>query len=298
METLSECRLCQRNCGVNRLAGELGCCGAGKEVRIARAALHEWEEPCISGENGSGTIFFSHCSLRCVYCQNQAISRGKSGKAVSVERLAEICLELQLQGAHNINLVTPTHYVPQIVQALAIARDQGLTLPIVYNCGGYESSQSLTLLKGIVDIYLPDFKYFSSGLAERYSSAPDYPEAVKESLAEMFRQVGTPVFDEDGMMRRGMIIRHLMLPGCLEDSKQVVTYLYHTFGDAVYLSLMNQYTPLPQVVGYPELNRRIFSEEYAELVDYAVELGVVNGFTQEEGTASESFIPEFDCFGV
>ncbi len=299
LEELARCTLCPRECGVNRLAGEPGACGAvGETVRVARAALHYWEEPCISGEEGSGTVFFSYCPLKCVFCQNREISRGGAGKDISIHRLAEIFLELQAQNARNINLVTPTHYIPQIVLALREAKAAGLTIPVVCNCGGYEKPGTLRLLDGLVDIYLPDFKYASPELAGRYSAAPDYPERAKAALAEMVRQAGDPVFDEEGMMKRGVIVRHLVLPGQAEDSKAVIRYLFETYGRRIYLSIMSQFTPTGDLSSWPELNRTLTPEEYDQVVDYAVDLGVENGFTQEGAAADESFIPPFGCEGV
>ena len=257
-----------------------------------------WEEPCISGETGSGAVFFSGCPLRCVYCQNYAIAHGEAGKEISVGRLAEIFLELQEKQAANINLVTPTHYTPQIIEAVTLAQDQGLAIPIVYNCGGYEKLRTLRMLEGIVDIYLTDFKYMEPETARRYSHAPDYPAVVKAALSEMVRQTGDAQFSENGMMRRGVIVRHLLLPGHLKEAKAVVSYVHETYGDQVFLSLMNQYTPLPQVKDWPEINRRVTKREYDRLVDHAVAIGVENGFIQEGKTAKESFIPAFDGEGL
>lgn len=298
MDELKQCRLCPRNCGVNRLKGERGYCGAGDRLKLGRAALHQWEEPCLSGTRGSGTVFFSYCNLKCVYCQNNSISREQGGKEISVERLAEIFLELQQKGAHNINLVTAVHFLPHIAEALRSAKGQGLVLPIVYNTSGYEKAETLRMLEGLVDIYLPDFKYMSAETAKRYSNAPDYPEVAKTALDEMVRQIGEAVFDEEGMMRRGVIVRHLVLPGCEEESRQILRYLYQTYGDRIYISLMNQYTPFGAVERYPELNRRISKRVYEDLIDYAVDLGIENGFVQEGDTAKESFIPAFLGEGV
>ena len=293
------CTLCPRSCGADRAAGQKGYCGVGgTKIKAARAALHMWEEPCISGSQGSGTVFFSGCPLRCVYCQNRDIARAGAGKEITVERLSEIFLELQEKGAANINLVTPTHYTPEIVKAVTEARDGGLTLPIVYNCGGYEKPETLRTLEGIVDIYLTDFKYMDAEAARRYSHAPDYPEIAKEALGEMVRQQPEPVFDEKGMMKKGVIVRHLLLPGHLKNAEAVVKYVYETYGNRVYLSLMNQYTPLPGMEKWPEINRKVTRREYDRLLDYAVELGVENGFIQEGRTAEESFIPAFDCEGI
>ena len=299
LSLLENCRLCPRQCGVNRLAGEKGFCGAvGEKVRVARAALHFWEEPCISGEKGSGTVFFSWCTMRCVFCQNREIRSGEAGADISIERLADIFLEQQQRGAHNINLVTPTHYLPQIILALRIARANGLTLPVVYNTSGYERAEVLRMLEGMVDIWLPDYKYLSDALAVEYSAAPGYSETALAALDEMVRQTGEPVFDADGMMQKGVIIRHLCLPGHLEESRKVIGRLFARYGNSVYYSLMNQYTPPPQKLRWPNLNERFPAQDYDELIDFAVDLGLENGFVQEEGTAEDSFIPAFDLSGV
>lgn len=297
---MAECRLCPRRCGIDRSKDKRGYCGESDTVRVARAALHKWEEPCISGENGSGTVFFTGCTLRCVYCQNHIISTGGGGKAVTTERLAQIYIELQEQGAENINLVTPTHFVPQIIDALKKARNGGLHLPVVYNTSGYECVETLQRLDGYVDIYLPDFKYLDVGHAGKYSAAADYPEAAKHALAEMVRQTGAPVFNDRGIMTRGVIVRYLLLPGCLNEGKAVVEYLHHTYGNQIYMSLMNQYTPLATLdrERYPELARRVSRRAYDRLVDYALELGVEQAFIQEGETAEESFIPPFTLQGV
>ncbi len=293
----NSCILCPRACQVNRADGQTGFCGMPSTIQVARASLHQWEEPCISGTRGSGTVFFSGCNLKCVFCQNHVIAIGQKGKEVSAAQLADLFFMLQDKGAHNINLVTPSHYVPGIAEALKLAKNRGLSVPIVYNTSGYDSAETLSMLDGLVDVYLPDFKYVSSKLSKRYSHAEDYYEVAKNSLAEMFRQVGEPVFEGD-MLVRGIIVRHLLLPGCVEDSKAVIRYLYNTYGDKIFLSIMNQYTPLPHVAAYPELNRKVTTEEYDEVVDYAIELGVENGFIQEGDTAKESFIPAFDFTGL
>lgn len=297
-EIMSDCTLCPRNCHADRLSGNIGYCGQTAEIRAARAALHMWEEPCISAVDGSGTVFFSGCSVRCVFCQNHDIAVGQHGKIITGERLSGIYLELQEKGANNINLVTPTHYVPQIIESIENARKMGLTLPIVYNTSGYEKAETLRMLDGIVDVYLPDFKYMSAALAEKYSNAPDYADCAKSALAEMVRQVGKPVFDGRGVIQKGVIVRHLILPNCTEDSKRVVKYLYETYGDNIFISIMNQFTPLDHIADYPELQRKITQAEYDEVVDYAVDLGVENGFIQEGETADESFIPSFDYEGI
>jgi len=298
LSILKDCTLCPRECHVDRTAGEKGYCKATGKLVVARAALHMWEEPCISGEEGSGTVFFCGCPLGCVYCQNSKISRGMSGMAITVERLAEIFLELQGKGANNINLVTPSHYVPHIIEALKISRKKGLTVPIVYNCSGYEKVKTLKLLEGYIDIYMPDFKYMSDEPAVKYSGCRNYSAVASKAIEEMVRQVKEPVFDERGIMKKGVIVRHLALPGYIDDSKRVVKYLYETYGDRILISIMNQYTPMTRSMAYPELNRKLTDEEYDELVDYALEIGVENGFIQKGETALESFIPEFDGEGV
>lgn len=291
---LKDCTLCPRRCHANRLRGERGVCGMTNEIRIARVALHPWEEPCISGEHGSGTVFFSGCPLQCVYCQNREIAAGRLGKPYTVQKLADAFLDLQEQHAHNVNLVTPTHMVPQILDALHLAKAQGLHIPIVYNTGGYENPETLKLLEGWVDVYLTDFKYLSTALSGTYSHAADYAEAAKPALAEMVRQTGAARFSPEGMMEQGVIVRHLLLPGQTADARAVVEYLYRTYGDRIWISLMNQYTPLPWVQQDPLLCRRVTRQEYDAVVDYAVALGVENGFTQEGEAASESFIPQFE----
>jgi putative pyruvate formate lyase activating enzyme len=292
------CALCPRNCHVDRLSGEKGYCGAGGRLILARAALHMWEEPCISGEEGSGTVFFSGCGLKCVYCQNHQISNIIRGKEITYERLSEIFLEQKQKGANNINLVTPTHFVPDIVLAISDAKDKGLDIPIVYNTSGYEKTDTLKLLEGLVDVYLPDFKYLDPDLGKRFSNAGDYGEVAKSALAEMFRQVGRPAFDGRGVMKRGVLVRHLLLPGCGRDSVNVVKYLYETYHDDIYISIMNQYTPLEHISAYPDIYRKVTEEEYRRVVDFAIEAGVVNGFIQEGDTAEESFIPSFNLEGV
>ena len=309
------CNLCPRNCNVDR-AVRTGYCGMSEEVTAARAALHMWEEPCISGGNGSGAVFFTGCQLRCRFCQNYDIAAGKSGRTVTIERLAEIFLELQAKQANNINLVTSTHFVPQIIKALDIARQQGLYIPVVYNTSSYEKVETLRMLEGYVDVYLPDMKYMSSDLSGRFSNAADYAAVAKSAIAEMYRQTGKPQFAgeasagtadyentgagriEAGIMTKGVIVRHLMLPGQIKDSKEVVRYIYEEYGDNVYQSIMNQYTPLEQVRNIPELNRSVTQEEYDELVDYAIDLGIVHAFIQEGGTVGESFIPNFSNEGI
>lgn len=298
MEAFEECTLCPRNCHVNRMAGQIGYCKESAELVIARAALHMWEEPCISGTEGSGAVFFSGCSVGCVFCQNAIIATGKSGKRITKERLRDIFLELQEKGANNINLVTPTHYVPHIIWAVTEARKAGLQIPIIYNTSGYEKVETLRQLEGIVDIYLPDMKYYDAELAKKYSHAENYFACAAAALAEMVRQIPMPKFDTRGIMQKGVIVRHLLLPGQKEDAKKIITYLYQTYKDSVYISIMNQYTPMKELQGYPELQRKVTTYEYNQVINEAIELGVQNGFMQEGATSSESFIPLFDYEGV
>lgn len=296
---MSDCTLCPRRCHANRAAGQTGFCGQTAQLRAARATLHFWEEPCISGDCGSGTVFFSGCSLQCIFCQNHEIALGESGKVISVERLSQIFLELQEKGAANINLVTAGHFIPQVCRALELSKTHGLSIPIVYNTGSYEEVASLRLLEGLIDIWLPDLKYFSGDLSARYSSAPDYFQVATAAIAEMFRQTPATVFDsKTGLMQRGIIVRHLMLPSQAADSKKILRYLHTTYGDAIYISIMNQYTPLAGVSEIPELNRKVTPEEYRRVLDFADRIGIENGFMQEDGTAAESFIPPFDYEGI
>lgn len=297
MQAYQHCTLCPRACGVDRTAGQRGYCGADDRVHVARAALHPWEEPPISGTRGSGTVFFVHCTLGCVFCQNRAISRREDvGKPVSTARLADIFLELQEQGAHNINLVTPLHYAPSVAQALMRARTHGLCVPVVCNTGGFETVETVRQMDGLIDIYLPDFKYYSSYYAGRYSAAPDYPELARAAIDEMVRQTGAPVMDADGLMQRGTVIRHLMLPGLAGDTAQVLRCIAQTWGDRVLVSLMRQYTPVA-MQDAPELNRTITDAEYAEAVEQFTALGL-SGFLQDGAAISESFIPSFRGEGV
>ena len=292
------CNLCPRECNVDRGLGKTGFCKVPNHIKVARAQLHFWEEPCISGEEGSGTVFFSGCNLRCVYCQNRKIAEGVYGKEITVDRLAAIFLELQEKGANNINLVTPSHYVFAIIEALKIAKNLGLSIPVVYNSGAYEKVETLKQLDGYIDVYLPDFKYMDCELGEKYSNAKDYSRVAKAAIAEMVRQVGKPDFDKRGILCKGVVVRHLCLPGYMEDSKKIIKYLYETYGNTIFISILNQFTPLPYLEKFPEINRKLTEEEYDEVVDYAIDLGVENGFIQEGDVASESFIPDFDGQGV
>ena len=297
MECMKECRICPRSCAKNRLAGETGFCGETNQIRIARAALHFWEEPFISGEKGSGAIFFTGCNLKCIYCQNAEIALSAHGKEVSVRELSDIMLDLQTQGAHNINLVTPSHVVPQVCEALLLAREKGLALPVVYNTSAYESVETLRLLDGLVDIYLPDYKYRDGELAAKYSHAPDYPEIAGKAIAEMFRQRGPLKLGEDGMLQSGVVVRHLLLPLGVRNAKAVLDELRETYGDAIFISIMNQFTPVRRIEEYPHLNRKVTKREYENVLSYILEKGMENVFFQEGETAKESFIPDFHQFG-
>lgn len=292
-----KCSLCPRGCLIDR-NNKVGYCNVNSQLKIARASLHLWEEPCISGEKGSGTIFFSGCNLRCVYCQNYNISHNGFGKEISVSRLVEIFFELKDRGANNINLVTPSHFVPLIKEAIIMAKEKGFDLPFVYNSSGYDSISTLKMLDGLIDVYLPDFKYFNNDLAVMYSKCPNYVEVVMEAIEEMYRQVGRFVFDENNMIKKGVIVRNLVLPNYVENSKNIIKYLYDTYADNIYISIMNQYTPCGKLEGYLEINRKLTSYEYEEVVEYAVSLGVCNAYIQEDGTCDESFIPSFDLRGV
>lgn len=298
MNKYEDCLLCPRKCGINRSTGQTGVCGVSSEIKVARAALHYWEESCISGKRGSGAVFFSGCSLHCVFCQNREISDGKEGKVISKERLSDIFMELADKGANNINLVTPGQYIPDIVWAVNDAKSRGMKLPIIYNTSGYENVTELKLLEGIVDVYLPDFKYMDSTLSARYSRAKDYPSVAKQALSEMVRQQPDVVIDDaTGLIQKGVIVRQLLLPGHVNDAKAVLKYLYDTYHDHVYISMMSQFTPIA-LKDYPEINRTVTRREYERLVDYALKIGITNAFIQEGDVAKDSFIPAFDCEGV
>ncbi|WP_434639708.1 radical SAM protein [Thermoanaerobacterium thermosaccharolyticum] len=291
------CNICPRNCNVDR-STKVGFCGMLSEIKVAKAYLHEWEEPCISGSRGSGTVFFTGCNLRCVFCQNYKISQGNFGVSVSPEKLANIFMNLEKSGAHNINLVSPTIYIPKIKESIIIARNKGLSIPIVYNSNAYENVESLKTLDGLIDIYLPDLKYCSDETAIKYSKAPHYFEFATKAILEMYRQVGYPVFDNDGIMKKGIIIRHLILPGKLDDTKKILKWISDNLPKEIYVSLMGQYTPFYNANKYQELNRKISNKEYEEAIDYFFEIGLENGFVQDDESASESFIPDFDLEGV
>lgn len=297
MLSIEKCVLCPRACGVNRYE-RAGFCGAGAMARVALVSLHPWEEPCLVGAKGAGTVFFSYCNLRCCFCQNHEISHGGSGIEVTDERLAEIFIEQQRRGAATLDLVTPTHYVPQIVHALDLARAAGFHLPVVYNSSAYESVDIIRALAGYVDIYLPDLKYFSAEAAGEYSQAADYFPIASRAIMEMYAQVGKAQLDEGGAMTRGVLVRHMVLPGHRHDSMAVVRWLWETFGDNIYLSLMSQYTPMYRATEHKKINRRLTTFEYESVVDLAVELGIEHCFVQERRAASEEYVPLFDGRGV
>ncbi len=306
------CKLCPRKCGADRSKGVGRCSTPIKKeivdtslsassqwcIPVARAALHFWEEPCISGKEGSGAVFFSGCNLGCIFCQNREISTGSVGKWVNINRLCDIFFELEAAGANNINLVTAAHVLPVVREALIMAKNRGLSIPILYNTSSYETVEALQTLDGLVDIYLPDFKYMSNALSGRYSFAKDYPEVAKKAISEMVRQTGLATFNEDGLIAKGTVVRHLVLPGSSMDSKHVIRYLHETHGNEIYISIMNQYTPMRDVADHPQLGRKVSQWEYKKIVDYAIEIGVEIGFVQEAASSDVNFIPKFDCTGV
>lgn len=296
MDVLESCTLCPRNCHINRYK-TVGVCGASEKIKVAHHGLHMWEEPIISGDAGSGTIFFSYCNLKCIFCQNYKISTGGYGKEISQERLQELCLDLQEKGANNINLVTPTHYVPQIVSSIHKIKGKELKIPIVHNTSSYENTSTIQMLDGIVDIYLADLKYFDDNLACQYSHVKDYFHYATMAIDEMVKQVGKFVIKND-LMTRGVIVRILILPGHADDAKKLVQYLYNAYKDNIIISLMNQYTPLKHFDDFPNLNYKVSDEEYQDVIDFALDLGVKYAFIQEGETQSESFIPNFNCSDI
>ncbi len=291
---ITKCDLCPRLCAIDRKKTR-GFCGAGELVKVACAMLHKWEEPCVSGQNGAETVFFSHCNLRCVYCQNYEISHKDNGKEISVNRLAEIFSELQDKGAQTLDLVTPTHFIPQIKEALLIAKNRGLYIPVVYNTGGYERAEIIKEIAPLVDVFMPDFKYYSNELSKKYSSADNYVEIAKDAIKAMYEAKGKFKI-ENGIMTKGVLVRHLVLPGHRKDSMQILKYLYDTFGDNIYLSIMRQYTPTSNAP--KELQRKLTTFEYESVVNYAIDLGFKHAYTQEKTAATEDFIPVFNGDGV
>ena len=297
MHRYSKCNICPRECGIDRYKMN-GVCGANANIKVALASTHNFEEPCISGISGSGTIFFSNCNLRCVYCQNFEISRDGYGKEISVERLAEIMLEQQSRGVNNINLVTPTMYVDSIIDAIKIAKSNGLVIPIVYNSSGYEKVETIKKLSGLIDIYLPDFKYATNRLGKRYSGVNNYVESVIPAITEMINQVGKPQFNESGIMTRGVIIRHMILPNNVLNSKMVLKEIASRFKENTLVSIMAQYFPSGDASKYPEINRKISKSELKEVEDYMYELGIENGYIQELGEHEEEYVPNFDLSNI
>ncbi len=295
---LTNCRLCPKECGVDRTKQNTGFCGMADEIVCARASLHQWEEPCLSGVRGSGTVFFSGCNMGCVFCQNKEISKKHSGIKITKERLVEIFFELKSKGAHNINLVTATHFLPQVLTSVKDAKEKNLGIPFVYNSSGYEKTEAIARSEGLIDIFLPDFKYMDAYISKKYSNAPDYPDIAKAAIAEMVRQKPKCSFDENGIMTQGVIVRLLLLPDRLKESKRAIEYLYKTYGDSIYISIMSQYTPVGNLEKFPELKKRVSKKDYDNLIDYAIKLGVENAFIQEGLAASESFIPDFNGEGI
>lgn len=288
------CNICPRNCPVDRHKGELGYCHSSNIIKISKACLHMWEEPCISGLNGSGTVFFTGCNLSCVFCQNHNISQEGFGKEIGTLELSKIFNNLQEKGAHNINLVTPTHYANQIIEALKISKKNGLTIPILYNTNSYENPSTIKALDGLIDVYLPDLKYFDDKYSIKYSNAKNYFKVASKAISEMVSQVGSVAFDKNGLITKGVIVRHMVLPGLLFDSKKILDYLLDKFGNSIYISIMSQYTPMFKSKDYPEINKKLNIKLYDSLVEYAALIGIEQGFIQENSSSSLDFIPKFD----
>jgi len=293
MQELAKCEICPHKCGVNRLAGKVGRCKATDKIKIALVSLHNFEEPCISGENGSGTVFFSNCNLNCVFCQNFEISQQGNGKEITIEQLADIFIEQQNNNAEDINLVTPTMYIYQIIEAIKIAKNKGLNIPIVYNSNGYENVEALKKLRGYVDIYLPDLKYSNNEIAYKYSNVKNYFENATQAISEMYNQVGAPVLDENGMMKKGLMIRHLILPNNLQNSKDVLKWINENIDNKVFVSVMAQYFPTHKAKEYPEISRKLTQKEYDEMEEYLYTLNLENGYIQELGAHEEEYVPNF-----
>jgi putative pyruvate formate lyase activating enzyme len=293
LEQLAKCEICPFRCKVNRLSGQVGRCGCGDKIRVAKYQLHYFEEPCISGKSGSGTVFFSNCNFKCIFCQNYKISQEGKGNEVTIEELANIFLKLQQEGANNINLVTPTMYTYQIIEAIKIARMKGLNLPIIYNSNGYENVETLRDLRGYVDVYLPDLKYYADELAIKYSKAPNYFKIATKAILEMIKQVGRPEFDENGMIKKGVIIRHLVLPGHIQNSKHILKWLKENVEGNAYVSVMAQYFPTYKAKEDEYLNRKLTRKEYSEIEQYLYLLDIQNGYMQELGKHEEEYVPDF-----
>ena len=294
MQELEKCKICPHNCGVNRLNGNIGRCKSNGNIKLAMASIHNFEEPCISGENGSGTVFFSNCNMNCVFCQNYKISQQGLGREISIEELAEIFIDEQNKNAENINLVTPTMYVYHIIEAIKIAKNKGLKIPIVYNSNGYENVETIKKLDGYIDIYLPDLKYYDDDLAFKYSGVKNYFENATSAIKEMYNQVGSPVLDENGMMKKGLIIRHLVLPNNLQNSKDVLKWINDNIDKEVFVSVMAQYFPTNKAKDFPEINRKLTKKEYEEIENYLYSLDLDNGYIQELGEHEEEYVPDFE----
>ena len=298
MNKLENCNICPHRCGINRIAGKIGRCKATGKVKIALASIHNFEEPCISGENGSGTVFFSHCNLNCVFCQNYEISQLGKGREISVEELAKIFIKQQNKKVHNINLVTPTMYIYQIIEAIKIAKSKGLKIPIVYNSNGYENVEALKHLEGYIDIYLPDLKYSDDEIAYKYSNIKNYFENAVQAIKEMYNQVGIPIIDENGIMKKGLMIRHLVLPNQLQNSKNVLKWINDNMDKKVFVSVMAQYFPTHKAKNFQEINRKLTKEEYNEIEQYLYSLDLENGYIQELGEHEEEYVPDFSKFSI
>ena len=294
LKQLEKCEICPHRCGINRNNNQIGRCKSKDSIKIALYSTHDFEEPCISGSKGSGTVFFSNCNMNCIFCQNYEISQLGKGKEISIENLAEIFLKQQEKEVHNINLVTPTSYAYQIIEAIKIAKNKGLKLPIVYNTNGYENVETIKALEGYVDVYLPDLKYAENELANRYSKVNNYFEIATEAIQEMIRQVGTPKFDSDGIIQKGVIIRHLVLPNQIENSKKVLTWIKTNLPDNIYVSIMAQYFPTYKAKYDEEINRKLTQEEWQEIEKYIEKIGIENGFIQELGEHEEEYVPNWD----
>lgn len=290
---LEQCKLCPHNCKVNRLNDETGRCKCTDKIKIALVSLHKYEEPCISGTNGSGTVFFSNCNLNCIFCQNYEISHLGKGREISVNELAKIFIEQQEKGAHNINLVTPTMYVVQIIEAIKIAKKNGLTIPIVYNTNSYENIETIKMLNGFIDVYLPDLKYYSDELAKKYSKANNYFENATKAIQEMYKQVGSPEFDENGIIKKGVIIRHLVLPNYIQNSKNILKWIKEKMGDDVYVSVMAQYFPSYKAKDDDKINRKLNAREYRTIEEYMYTLDLKNGYIQDLEENEEQYVPNF-----
>ena len=294
MQELEKCKICPHNCGVNRLNGNIGRCKSNGNIKLAMASIHNFEEPCISGENGSGTVFFSNCNMNCVFCQNYKISQQGLGREISIKELAEIFIDEQNKNAENINLVTPTMYVYHIIEAIKIAKNKGLKIPIVYNSNGYENVETIKKLDGYIDIYLPDLKYYDDDLAFKYSGVKNYFENATSAIKEMYNQVGSPVLDENGMMKKGLIIRHLVLPNNIQNSRDVLKWINDNIDKKVFVSVMAQYFPTNKAKDFPEINRKLTKEEYEEIENYLYSLDLDNGYIQELGEHEEEYVPDFE----